>query len=158
MKGRVVPRKWDGRRPGKDAKEGTEKGWQQCVLEVVRSLPETDAKTFVENLQEWMVQPVHKIISRLITMQLGGWQPRETHLVHEGGLKLESKGYTVDAVGKLVTNSGKPFFFCDSEKLHSIRESLEGTLKLLDDERKLDLFVGVKDLVHGREGRQGKGS
>ena len=137
MLGKVVPKISDGRRP---STEDVEKAVRQILTE--------DAASFVENLDEALVQPVLGVVSRLLTMQLGGWRVGEGALIHEGGQRVTNGRLTAQG-GKLVDKDGKVFFFCNSEKLHAISESLKETCKLLDDERKFDLFKGLQEARDG---------
>jgi hypothetical protein len=147
MAKRVAPRKYDGRPPIEGPSHHAR--IEDDVKRVVKLIPTVDARTLIESLDESLIQPLHKSVSNLILMQLGGWREEGHDLVHEGGLKIGKHDMKVVS-GRIQTAGGKQFFFCESEKLHEIRESLEKACRLLDEERKFDLFCGLREVIDAR--------
>jgi hypothetical protein len=138
---RVAPRLSNGQKPPQDARESVER--------LLRAIRDGDPRTVIESLAESQVQPLLTAVNGLIIMQLGGWRTSGGKAVHASGVSFDEGALKV-AGGRLAHKDGKPFAFCDQGKLHFVREALESTLRLLDAERKLDLFSGLKGMLHGR--------
>jgi hypothetical protein len=115
----------------------------------VSKLNKEEPKAIVEDLDELSIVPFHRIVSRLTLMQLGGWRIEGENVVHQGGQAIPKDKLDVRE-GRLVNPIGKPFFICESEKLHKVRELLEQSIKMLDLERKFDLFTGLREALDGR--------
>jgi hypothetical protein len=120
----------------------------------IGKLNKKDPRIIIEELDEQSIAPMHRIVSRFILMQLGGWRSEGDNLVHSGGHAIP-KGKLDVKEGKLVGPTGKQFFVCESEKLHRIRELLEGDIRLLGLERKYDLFTGLQEAIDGRVEAEG---
>lgn len=127
---------------------------ERDIRVAIGNLSKGDPKAIVEELDEQALAPMHKLVSRFILMQLGGWRIEEGNLIHSGGhamyIPKDKFGKLDVKEGKLVGPTGRPFFICESEKLHRIRELLEQNLKVLDLERRFDLFTGLQEALDGR--------
>jgi hypothetical protein len=115
----------------------------------IGALNKEEPRAIVEDLDEQAIIPMHKLVSRFILMQLGGWRTEGDNVVHSGGHTIP-KGKLDVKEGNLIGPTGKQFFICETEKLHKVREILEQNIKLLDLERKYDLFAGLQEALDGR--------
>jgi len=85
------------------------------------------------------------VINKLILLNMGGWSAADNGSIHESGIKYigecDADGFIIDSRGRRLN--------MDVERLHSMKHIAERTARLLDLERKFDLFSGIRNLCHG---------
>jgi hypothetical protein len=108
-------------------------------------------RTIIEGLDEQIVKPLRDAVSRLMLMQFNGWSIQDGKLIHKTGVDMTASPLMELKDGRIVSKkTGKLFEFCSGDKLYELLRSLDTTQRVLDMERKLDLFIGVKDMTHAR--------
>jgi hypothetical protein len=137
--GRVVPKKGADNDPIPKFRQ------EEVREEILRLIKADSISQAISEMDERFVQPILIGIRKLIVIQLEGWQKDGDKFIHESGISVVAKGYELRD-GKLVVEGKKHFPF---DRLIEIRKHLEKTTKLLDNERKLDLYLGVIEVCHG---------
>jgi hypothetical protein len=143
-KGRIVPKKSADNDPIPKYRQIQE------ALNALRA--GVSPKQIVEELDENVVVQLSEAVSRLMTMQLGGWSKVDDKFIHDSGIVMKSEalvkaGLELKEGTIVIGKTGQQFIFCDRNRLYEMLSSLYKTVRILDLERKLDLFTEARRIM-----------
>jgi len=143
MIGKVVPKKHADNDPIPTFRQA-----EEFVLKLIKA-PVNEVKNVIESMNEESIDMVGHINRRLMLMTMNGWSQEDGKISHDSGISVESDRFMVEDGYVIVKKNGKRLNV-DTGRLHYIRETVDNIKHVLDLERKLDLFKGVKELQNGR--------